>query len=58
MRHLIILASVCFLESVLFILFLSVLELELMQVDAVRLLLAKVKAFELSLVMAKAFKLS
>ena len=57
MRYLILQGLVCFLESVLFILFLSMLELELMQVDIIRLLSVKVKAFELSLVMVKAFKL-
>ena len=57
MRYLIILASVCFLELVLFILFLSMLELELMRVDVIRLLSAKVKAFELSLEMALAMEL-
>ena len=58
MRYLIILASVCFLELVLFILFLFMLELKFMQVDVTRLLLVKAKAFELSLEMAKAFELS
>ena len=58
MWYLILQGLVCFLESVLFILFLSMPELELMRVDVIRLLSAKVKAFELSLVMAKAFKLS
>ena len=56
--YLIILASVCFLELVLFILFLFMLELKFTQVDVTRLLLEKAKAFQLSLEMAKAFELS
>ena len=57
MRYLILQGLVCFLELVLFILFLSMLELELMQVDVIRLLSVKVKAFKLSSAMALAMEL-